>query len=43
VIRGAPDLLVEVLSPPTADKDRGLELETYPRHGVGEYWIVDDS
>lgn len=43
VIRGSPDLVVEILSPSTADKDRGLKMETYARHGVGEYWIVDDE
>jgi len=43
VIRGAPDLVVEVLSPSTAERDRGLEMETYARYGVGEYWLVDDE
>jgi Uma2 family endonuclease len=41
VIRGVPDLVLEVLSPSTAALDRGLKMETYARHGVPEYWIVD--
>ncbi len=41
VIRGVPDLVLEVLSPSTTEMDRGLKVETYARHGVGEYWIVD--
>lgn len=41
VVRGVPDLLVEVLSPSTEKIDRGLKMETYARHGVGEYWMVD--
>jgi Uma2 family endonuclease len=41
VIRGVPDLIVEVLSPSTADLDKGLKMETYTRHGVPEYWLAD--
>ena len=41
VVRGVPDLLVEVLSPSTAKVDRGLKMETYARYGVAEYWLVD--
>ncbi len=41
VVRGIPDLVVEVLSPSTEKMDRGLKMETYARHGIGEYWIVD--
>ncbi len=41
VVRGVPDLVVEVLSPSTVQVDRGLKMETYARYGIGEYWIVD--
>ena len=41
VIRGVPDLALEVLSPSTAAMDRGLKMETYARHAISEYWIVD--
>ena len=40
-VRGAPDLVIEVLSPSTAEKDLGEKHELYGRHGVLEYWIVD--
>lgn len=37
----APDLIVEVLSPSTAKRDRTVKLLDYAEHGVGEYWLVD--
>ena len=40
-IQGARDLVVEILSPATAARDRTLKLDLYARHGVQEYWIVD--
>lgn len=39
-IQGAPDLVVEILSPSTAERDRGLKRTTYARFGVEEYWLV---
>lgn len=38
---GVPDLVVEVLSPSTALKDKRAKLRRYRLSGVREYWIVD--
>lgn len=37
---GAPDLVVEILSPSTAKKDVKDKLEVYEESGVPEYWII---
>lgn len=39
-VRGAPDLVVEVLSPSTAGHDQVRKLHVYERAGVREYWLV---
>jgi len=38
---GAPDLVIEILSPSTARRDAVLKKSLYARSGVREYWIVD--
>ena len=40
-VTGPPDLVVEILSPSTAHRDRGIKLDLYARCGVRQYWIVD--
>lgn len=40
-VQGAPDLVVEILSPSTAERDQTFKRSLYARHGVREYWLVD--
>ena len=38
---GAPDFLIEVLSPSTSSRDRHLKFDLYRKTGVREYWVVE--
>jgi len=40
-IYGAPDLVIEILSPSTDARDLGEKKDVYSKTGVKEYWIVD--
>ena len=40
-VRGAPDLVVEVLSPSTRRRDLRVKMQIYARFGVPFYWVAD--
>ena len=40
-LQGAPDLVVEILSPGTRSRDLRLKRDVYERTGVREYWTID--
>lgn len=42
-VRGAPDLILEVLSPATVRLDRVIKMDAYARYSVPEYWLVDGA
>jgi Uma2 family endonuclease len=42
-IVGAPDLLVEIISPSSLRRDRYDKKDLYARFGVKEYWICDPA
>ena len=42
-VEGTPDLIVEILSPSTARRDRVAKLNAYARRGVPRYWLVDPA
>lgn len=42
-IQGAPDLVVEVVSPSTASRDRSGKLRAYHQAGVAWYWLVESD
>ncbi len=40
---GAPDFVVEILSPSTSRRDQSVKFDLYAANGVKEYWIVDPA
>ena len=40
-VQGAPDLIVEILSPSSVSRDWNYKRELYAKYGVEEYWIAD--
>ena len=40
-VRGAPDFVIEILSPTTAYKDQTEKRELHERHGVREFWLIN--
>lgn len=40
-LHGPPDLVVEILSPGTAQRDRTVKYQAYAENGIQEYWLVD--
>lgn len=40
-VQGPPSLVIEILSPSTANRDRQEKLDLYAKFGVPEYWLVD--
>jgi len=42
-VHGAPDMVVEILSPGTARYDKLIKFNLYQRAGVQEYWLIDPT
>jgi Uma2 family endonuclease len=40
-IEGSPDHVIEILSPSTQARDRGVKMRAYAAAGIPHYWIVD--
>ncbi len=40
-VEGPPDLVAEVLSPTSVERDRGYKFKLYAEAGVKEYWVAD--
>ena len=43
VIRGGPDLAIEVISPSRPERDRFIKKQLFAQNGVAEYWIADPA
>jgi Uma2 family endonuclease len=39
--KGAPDMIIEILSPSSVKLDRWKKYQLYEKAGVNEYWLVD--
>jgi Uma2 family endonuclease len=42
-IEGPPDLAIEIVSPESAQRDYVSKRQLYEKHGVPEYWILDEA
>ena len=42
-VQGSPDLIVEILSPSTANTDRDRKFKIYQEAKVAHYWIIDPT
>jgi Uma2 family endonuclease len=40
---GAPDFIIEILSPYTAQKDKEVKLKLYEKNNVNEYWLIEPT
>ncbi|MFD0673753.1 Uma2 family endonuclease [Cohnella sp. GCM10027633] len=40
-VEGAPDLVVEILSPSSRARDKVRKMKIYAKHGVPEYWVIE--
>jgi Uma2 family endonuclease len=40
-VQGAPELVIEIGSPSTRQRDETIKRHLYERSGVSEYWVVD--
>ena len=40
---GAPDLIIEILSPGNKKKEMGIKFDLYEENEVKEYWIIDPT
>ncbi len=42
-VKGAPDMVIEIVSPSDSERDRFIKYNLYCKAGVREYWIVDPA